>query len=71
MSCEKAASCSTLPLWLGLDMVIDNYLENITLRDIIDGNMDRILPKGITMADYKESCRAKRRAAEEKMQGEM
>ena len=69
VSCEKAASCGTLPLWLGLDMVIDNYLENITLRDIIDGNMDRILPKGITMADYKESCRAKRRAAEEKMQG--
>ena len=38
VQCEKAATCSTLPLWAGLDNVIDKYLSAITLEDIITGN---------------------------------
>lgn len=36
-SCEHSTECITLPLWLGLKKVIDEYLDNITLQDILDG----------------------------------
>ena len=43
VQCEKAATCSTLPLWAGLDKVIENYLSTITLEDIITGNRKKML----------------------------
>ena len=42
-SCDKAASCMTLPLWVGLDRAIDSYLSEISLQDIIDGNRKKML----------------------------
>lgn len=27
----------TLPMWQRLDEIIDNYLEKITLQDLLDG----------------------------------
>ena len=50
VQCEKAATCSTLPLWAGLDKVIDNYLGGITLEDIISGNRKKML------GDYCQEC---------------
>ena len=43
VQCEMAATCSTLPLWAGLDKVIDGYLSGITLEDIINGNRKKML----------------------------
>ena len=43
VQCDKAATCSTLPLWAGLDKVIENYLGTITLEDIITGNRKKML----------------------------
>ena len=54
VQCEKAATCSTLPLWAGLDNVIDRYLSTITLEDIITGNRKKML------GDYCDSCEADR-----------
>lgn len=34
--CDKADSCMTLPVWKGLDKVISEYLDSITLQSIID-----------------------------------
>lgn len=39
--CERADDCITLPLWKGLDRVIDDYLESITLEDIINNNAEK------------------------------
>ena len=50
VQCEKAATCSTLPLWAGLDYVIDKYLSTITLQDIITGNRKKML------GDYCDHC---------------
>ena len=36
--CKRAEECITLPLWKGLDKVIDDYLESISLEDMIYGN---------------------------------
>lgn len=36
--CPRVASCSTLFVWKGLYKVIADYLNNITLQDIIDKN---------------------------------
>ena len=43
VQCDKAATCSTLPLWAGLDKVIEGYLSGITLEDIISGNRKKML----------------------------
>ena len=53
VQCEKAATCSTLPLWAGLDNVIENYLSMITLDDIIKGNRNKML------GDYCQPCESK------------
>ena len=34
--CERVGECRTLPLWQGLSKVIADYLDNITLQDILD-----------------------------------
>lgn len=33
--CVNAASCSTLPLWQKLDALISNYLDGISLADLV------------------------------------
>ena len=34
--CERSADCITLPVWKGLYKVINEYLDGITLQDILD-----------------------------------
>ncbi|MDO4156086.1 MAG: RrF2 family transcriptional regulator [Oscillospiraceae bacterium] len=34
--CERADSCITLPIWKNLYRVINDYLNNITLQDVLD-----------------------------------
>lgn len=36
-SCTSANECRTLPLWEGLDKVIDDYLESVTIADLAFG----------------------------------
>jgi Rrf2 family protein len=33
-TCPRMAECRTLPLWQGLDKVINDYLDNITVADL-------------------------------------
>lgn len=41
-ACPRMASCRTLSMWKGLNDVINNYLDNITIADLMrresDGN---------------------------------
>lgn len=39
--CEKADSCMTLGIWQGLYKVITDYLDSITLQEIIDKNLQK------------------------------
>jgi Rrf2 family protein len=34
-TCPRMASCRTLPLWQGLDKVISDYLDSVTLADLM------------------------------------
>lgn len=34
--CERSGDCPTLPVWQGLAKVINEYLDGITLQDIVD-----------------------------------
>lgn len=34
--CERSGECATLPIWQGLNRVINEYLDGITLQDILD-----------------------------------
>ncbi len=36
--CPKAGKCRTLPLWQGLDKVISEYLDGVTVADLMDCN---------------------------------
>lgn len=36
VECERSADCPTLPVWKGLYKVISEYLDGITLRDLLD-----------------------------------
>ena len=36
IQCERSNGCVTLPIWQGLNKVINDYLDNITLQDILD-----------------------------------
>ena len=38
--CDRMATCQTLPLWTGLNKVISEYLDNISLEDILNGNVN-------------------------------
>ena len=35
-NCERSGECVTLPVWQGLSKVINEYLDGITLQDILD-----------------------------------
>ena len=39
-SCPRMASCRTLPLWQGLNKVINNYLDNVTVADLMHSGSD-------------------------------
>lgn len=34
-NCDKRCDCVTLPIWIGLEKVINDYLNGITLDDVI------------------------------------
>ena len=38
MQCERSGDCLTLPVWKGLYKAITDYLDSITLRDILDSS---------------------------------
>ena len=39
--CERSSECDTLPVWQGLYRVINEYLDGITLQDILDQQRER------------------------------
>lgn len=42
-TCEKCAKCLTLPIYQGLNKVINDYLRSITLQAIIDGTVRELI----------------------------
>lgn len=41
IDCERSADCPVLPIWKGLYQVINEYLDSITLQDILDQQRER------------------------------
>lgn len=40
-TCARCGDCQTLPVWEGLDRVVNEYLDGITLQDVLDGKVKR------------------------------
>lgn len=40
-SCERAGMCMTLPMWQEVKNLITDYFEQITLEDLLNGNVKR------------------------------
>ncbi len=40
VECERSNNCLTLPLWKKLNFVVNDYLDSITLVDIIEGKIE-------------------------------
>ena len=34
--CEKAGECLTMPLWRELDKIVTDYLDSVTLKDLLE-----------------------------------
>lgn len=41
IECPRSGECATLPMWQGLERVINEYLDGITLQDLIDSQRER------------------------------
>lgn len=41
IECERSRDCPTLPIWQGLKKVINDYLDGITLQDVLDKQKER------------------------------
>lgn len=41
VECDRSEDCATLPIWRGLSKVINEYLDSITLQDILDQQRER------------------------------
>lgn len=39
--CERADFCATLPIWKGLSKVINEYLDSVTLQDLVEEERER------------------------------
>lgn len=37
--CQRAEICKTLPMWKGLKKVVNDYLESVTIEDLLNGNV--------------------------------
>lgn len=35
--CERAAECMTVPMWMELDEIINEYLDTVSLEDLLTG----------------------------------
>ena len=40
VNCERSANCVTLPVWQGLYKIINDYLDSITLQDLLDKQIE-------------------------------
>ncbi len=36
INCDRSSTCPTLPIWKGLNEVVNNYLDSITIQDVVD-----------------------------------
>ena len=43
VQCDRSADCATLPIWQGLSRLINDYLDGITLQDILDQQRDHYM----------------------------
>ncbi|MBR1629087.1 MAG: Rrf2 family transcriptional regulator [Lachnospiraceae bacterium] len=43
IECDRSADCVMLPIWQGLSKLINEYLDGITLQDILDQQRDRYI----------------------------
>ena len=39
--CQRCGFCLTLPVWEGLQAVVEEYLDGITLKDVIENRVGR------------------------------
>lgn len=48
--CERSTFCKTLPLWKGLERLMQEYLDGITLQDLLSGlSTDQLCTKASSM----------------------
>ena len=43
-ACDKTGSCITYPMWRQLDRIIDGYLRQVSLADLLQGRLPQDLP---------------------------
>ncbi len=39
INCGRSTHCQTLPMWEKLEKIVGDYLDSVTLRDLLEGNI--------------------------------
>ncbi len=60
-ACEKAGQCITYPMWRQLDQLMDNYLRQVSLEDLLNGRLpqDIACPKPQKSQGCSTNCSCK------------
>lgn len=61
-NCDNDQRCMTHDLWSNLNRVMVDYLDSVTLQQLVDEQRERMASKGVNVAMLQDSRRAPRRA---------
>jgi len=61
-NCDNAQRCMTHELWTSLNRVMIDYLDSVSLQDLVEQQKQRMAQEGITIAHLPEGRRAARRS---------
>ena len=50
--CERCNACMTLPAWVGLDKVVNDYLSSVTLQSLLDQAKTQMDGCGMCYAEH-------------------
>ncbi len=61
-NCDNDQRCMTHDLWSNLNRVMVDYLDSVTLQQLVDEQRERMASKGVNVAMLQDSRRAPRRS---------
>lgn len=61
-NCDNDQRCMTHDLWSNLNRVMVDFLDSVSLRDLVEQQKQRMAQQGINLAQLQDNRRAPRRA---------
>lgn len=62
-NCDNDQRCMTHDLWANLNRVMVDYLDSVSLQQLVDEQRERLARKGVSLATLQDNRRLRERAA--------